>query len=49
MRSNAVAQAEVIIENQVTDFMRWVGNRELVRWMRRAETGPFWPFESRYW
>src|SRR5882672_660886 len=30
VRSNAVAQAEVIIENQVTDFMRWVGNRELV-------------------
>jgi glutamyl-tRNA reductase len=30
VRSNAVAQAEVIIENQVTDFMRWIGNRELV-------------------
>ena len=30
VRSNAVAQAEVIIENQVTDFMRWLGNRELV-------------------
>jgi len=29
-RSNAVAQAEVIIENQVTDFMHWLGNRELV-------------------
>lgn len=30
VRVNAVAQAEVIIENEVTDFMRWVGNRELV-------------------
>jgi glutamyl-tRNA reductase len=30
VRSNAVAQAEVIIENQVTDFMHWLGNRELV-------------------
>jgi len=34
VRSNAVAQAEVIIENQVTDFMRWVGNRELVPTIR---------------
>ena len=25
MRQNAVAQAEVIIENQVTDFMHWLG------------------------
>jgi glutamyl-tRNA reductase len=30
VRSNAAAQAEVIIENQVTDFMHWLGNRELV-------------------
>ena len=30
VRNNAVAQAEVIIENQVTDFMHWLGNRELV-------------------
>jgi glutamyl-tRNA reductase len=29
-RQNAVSQAEVIIENQVTEFMHWVGNRELV-------------------
>ena len=29
-RQNAVSQAEVIIENQVTDFMHWIGNRELV-------------------
>lgn len=29
-RQNAVEQAEVIIENQVTDFMHWLGNRELV-------------------
>jgi len=33
-RSNAVAQAEVIIENQVTDFMHWLGNRELVPMIR---------------
>lgn len=33
-RSNAVAQAEVIIENQVTDFMHWLGNRELVPTIR---------------
>ena len=30
VRQNAVAQAEVIIENHVTDFMHWLGNRELV-------------------
>jgi glutamyl-tRNA reductase len=30
VRQNAVAQAEVIIENQVSDFMHWLGNRELV-------------------
>jgi glutamyl-tRNA reductase len=30
VRSSAAAQAEVIIENQVTDFMHWLGNRELV-------------------
>lgn len=30
VRVSAVAQAEVIIENQVTDFMHWFGNRELV-------------------
>ena len=29
-RQNAVAQAEVIIENHVTDFMRWLGSREVV-------------------
>ena len=34
VRSSAVAQAEVIIENQVTDFMRWLGNRELVPTIR---------------
>jgi len=33
-RSNAVAQAEVIIENQVNDFMNWLGNRELVPTIR---------------
>ena len=33
-RQNAVSQAEVIIENQVTDFMHWVGNRELVPTIR---------------
>jgi glutamyl-tRNA reductase len=33
-RQNAVAQAEVIIENQVTDFMHWMGNRELVPTIR---------------
>ena len=30
VRESAVAQAEVIIENQVSDFMRWLGNRDLV-------------------
>jgi glutamyl-tRNA reductase len=30
IRSNAVAQAEVIIETQVTDFMHWLGSREAV-------------------
>jgi glutamyl-tRNA reductase len=30
VRESAVARAEVIIENQVTDFMRWLGNRDLV-------------------
>jgi len=34
VRNNAVAQAEVIIENQVTDFMHWLGNRELVPTIR---------------
>ena len=34
VRQNAVAQAEVIIENQVTDFMHWLGNRELVPTIR---------------
>jgi glutamyl-tRNA reductase len=34
VRTNAVAQAEVIIENQVTDFMHWLGNRELVPTIR---------------
>jgi glutamyl-tRNA reductase len=34
MRQNAVAQAEAIIENQVTDFMHWLGNRELVPTIR---------------
>jgi glutamyl-tRNA reductase len=33
-RQNAVSQAEVIIENQVTEFMHWVGNRELVPTIR---------------
>lgn len=33
-RQNAVSQAEVIIENQVTDFMHWVGGRELVPTIR---------------
>jgi glutamyl-tRNA reductase len=33
-RQNAMAQAEVIIENQVTDFMHWLGNRELVPTIR---------------
>jgi glutamyl-tRNA reductase len=30
LRQNAVAQAEVIIENHVTDFMHWLGNRDVV-------------------
>ena len=30
VRQNAVAQAEVIIENHVTDFMHWLGTREIV-------------------
>jgi glutamyl-tRNA reductase len=33
-RQNAVQQAEVIIENQVNDFMHWLGNRELVPTIR---------------
>lgn len=28
VRQNAVAQAEVIIENHVTDFMHWLGSRD---------------------
>lgn len=34
VRQNAVSQAEVIIENQVTEFMHWLGNRELVPTIR---------------
>ena len=34
VRGNAVTQAEAIIENQVTDFMYWLGNRELVPTIR---------------
>ena len=30
VRHSAVAQAEVIIENQVTDFMHWLGSRDMV-------------------
>jgi len=30
VRQNAVAQAEVIIENHVTDFMHWLGRRDVV-------------------
>ena len=33
-RENAVAQAEVIIENQVSEFMHWLDNRELVPTIR---------------
>ena len=33
-RSNAVEQAEVIIENQCSDFMHWLDNRELVPTIR---------------
>ena len=34
VRSGAVAQAEIIIENQVSDFMHWLRNRELVPTIR---------------
>lgn len=34
IRQKAVAQAEVIIENQATDFMHWLANRELVPTIR---------------
>jgi len=34
LRQNAVAEAEVIIENHVTDFMHWLGTRELVPTIR---------------
>ena len=34
VRGNAVTQAEAIIENHVTDFMHWLGNRELVPTIR---------------
>jgi glutamyl-tRNA reductase len=34
VRQKAVAQAEVIIENQATDFMHWLANRELVPTIR---------------
>jgi len=30
IRQNAVAQAEVIIENHVSEFMHWLGSRESV-------------------
>ena len=30
VRQSAVAQAEVIIENHVSDFMHWLGSREIV-------------------
>ena len=30
VRQNAVAQAEVIIENHVTEFMQWLGSRDVV-------------------
>jgi glutamyl-tRNA reductase len=33
-RQNAVTQAEVIVENQVSDFMHWLANRELVPMIR---------------
>ncbi len=33
-RQNAVEEAEVIIENQVTEFMHWLGSRELVPTIR---------------
>jgi len=38
-RRNAVAQAEVIIENHVTDFMHWLGARELVPTIRALRDG----------
>jgi len=34
VREGAVSQAEVIIENHVTDFMHWLGNRVLVPTIR---------------
>ena len=34
VRQNAVTQAEAIVENQVTDFMHWLGTRELVPTIR---------------
>jgi len=34
VRQSAVAQAEAIIDGQVTDFMHWLGNRELVPTIR---------------
>lgn len=34
VRQKAVAQAEVIIENQTTDFMHWLANREMVPTIR---------------
>ena len=34
VRQGAVAQAEVIIENQVSEFMHWLRNRELVPTIR---------------
>jgi glutamyl-tRNA reductase len=34
VRQNAVTQAEVIIENQVTDFMHWLDSREFVPTIR---------------
>ena len=33
-RRNAAQQAEVMIENQVADFMHWLGNRDLVPTIR---------------
>ncbi|MFN7086054.1 MAG: glutamyl-tRNA reductase [Burkholderiales bacterium] len=34
IRQSAVSEAEVIIENQVTDFMHWLGSRKLVPTIR---------------
>jgi glutamyl-tRNA reductase len=34
IRQNAVKQAEVIIENQVTDFMQWLSSRDVVPTIR---------------